>query len=59
MPSVLPLLDDEITALRGTLHLQRNALSDSVVTALQAVIERTRTTQDKINTFWPPIVGDD
>jgi hypothetical protein len=60
MPSVLPLLDDEITALRGTLYLQRKVpLPDSVVAAVRAVIAKDKVTQDKINTFWPPIVGDD
>ena len=60
MPTVLPLLDDEITALKGNLRLNKKLpLPASVVTAVKAVIAKDKDTKDVINTFWPPVVGDD
>jgi hypothetical protein len=58
MPSVLPLLDDEIQALKGTLVLNPT-LPAGVRTALQALVATDTQTKTTINTFWPPIVGDD
>jgi hypothetical protein len=58
MPTVLPLLDDEIQALKGTLALNK-ALPAGVRTALQALVATDTQTEATINTFWPPIVGDD
>jgi hypothetical protein len=58
MPTVLPLLDDEIQALTGTLALHKT-LPAGVKTALQGLINTDNQTKATINTFWPPIVGDD
>jgi hypothetical protein len=58
MPSVLPLLDDEIQALKGTLALNPT-LPAGVRTALKALVATDTQTEATINTFWPPIVGDD
>jgi hypothetical protein len=57
MPGVLPVLDDEIQTLRGTLKLT-TSLSAKVTTAIKAVVTRDNRTKSAINTFWPPIVGD-
>jgi hypothetical protein len=57
MPSVLPLLDDEIQALKGALALN-TALPASVQAQLQALVDTANQTEATINTFWPPIVGD-
>ena len=58
MPTVLPLLDDEIQALKGALALHKT-LPAGVQTAVQALIDTDNQTKATINTFWPPIVGDD
>jgi hypothetical protein len=58
MPSVLPLLDDEIQALQGTLALNAT-LPVTVQDAIRAVIATDNQTKATINTYWPPIVGDD
>ncbi len=57
MPGVLPVLDDEIQALRGTVKLTPT-LSTTVTTAIKAVVAEDKKTKSAINTFWPPIVGD-
>jgi hypothetical protein len=57
MPGVLPVLDDEIQALRGTVKLT-TTLSSPVTTAIKAVVTEDKKTKSDINTFWPPIVGD-
>jgi len=57
MPGVLPVLDDEIQALKGTLTLMPN-LSAGVTATIKAVVTRDNRTKKAINTFWPPIVGD-
>ena len=57
MPGVLPLLDDEIKALRGAVVLNAE-LPASVQTDVKAVIASDKEAKTAINTFWPPIVGD-
>lgn len=59
MPSVLPLLDDEINALRGTLVTYRKVLPADVAPAVRAVIAQDTATEETINTFWPPLPPDD
>jgi hypothetical protein len=58
MPTVIPLLDDEIQAIRGTRALNKT-LTPSVSTFLQSLVTRDKKTEATINTYWPPIVGDD
>jgi hypothetical protein len=57
MPGVLPVLDDELQALRGTVKLTPT-LSTTVITSIKAVVAQDKKTKSAINTFWPPIVGD-
>jgi hypothetical protein len=57
MPGVLPVLDDEIQSLKGTLELNQG-LPAAVTTAVRAAIATDKKTEDAINTYWPPIVGD-
>lgn len=57
MPGVLPVLNDELQALRGTMKLTPT-LSTTVTTAIKAVVTEDKKTKSAINTFWPPIVGD-
>jgi hypothetical protein len=59
MPSVLPLLDDEIVALQGTLATNQTTLPANVAAALRALITRDNATKNTINTFWPPLPPDD
>jgi hypothetical protein len=58
MPSVLPFLDDEIQALQGTRDLN-TSLPPDVGTQLGALVTKDTQTKATINTFWPPVVGDD
>ena len=58
MPSVLPFLDDEIQALQGTQALN-TSLPPDVATELGALVTKDTQTKATINTFWPPVVGDD
>lgn len=58
MPSVIPLLDDEIQAIAGT-RQTKTALSASNSTFLKSMATRDRKTKTDINKFWPPVVGDD
>jgi hypothetical protein len=57
MPGVLPVLDDEIQALKGTLALHKT-LSSATTAAVKAVIAKVKATENAINTYWPPVVGD-
>ena len=59
MPSVLPLLDDELVMLRGTLATNQSILPANVVSALKALITRVTATEKTINTFWPPLPPED
>jgi len=58
MPNVLPLLDDEIQAIRGTRKTNK-ALSPSSSTLLGTMSARDGKTKATINQYWPPVVGDD
>ena len=58
MPQLLPLLDDEIQALNGAMAL-RTTLPADVKTAVQRLVDADSQAKVTINTFWPPIVGDD
>jgi hypothetical protein len=57
MPSVLPLLDDELQVIRGTRKINKT-LSATSSTFLNTIGAQDRKTKVTINTFWPPIVGD-
>jgi hypothetical protein len=57
MPSVLPILDDEIQALKGTRALTPG-LSADLTTAIKGLVRQDRRAQDRINAWWPPVVGD-
>jgi hypothetical protein len=56
MPSVLPLLDDEMQALRGAMSI--GGLPASAKTAVRKVVAADKKAETKINTYWPPVVGD-
>jgi hypothetical protein len=58
MPGVLPVLDDEIQALKGTRALIKG-LPANVTKTIKAIIRRDKKTQTTINTYWPPVVGED
>jgi hypothetical protein len=57
MPLVIPLLDDEVQALRGT-RATTPSLSAVTKTFLRAMTARDVKTKNAINGFWPPVVGD-
>jgi hypothetical protein len=57
MPSVLPLLDDEMQQLNGARTLNK-ALPAAVKTTLKATAAKDKATEATINQFWPPVVGD-
>ena len=57
MPLVLPLLDDEVQALKGT-PATTPSLSAATKTFLRAMTARAVKAKNAINDFWPPVVGD-
>ncbi|MCW2766493.1 MAG: hypothetical protein JWO11_2452 [Nocardioides sp.] len=57
MPSVLPLLDDEIQAIKGTRKINPT-LPASSGTLLKATRAQDKKTEAAINKYWPPVVGD-
>jgi hypothetical protein len=58
MPSVIPLLDDEIQAIVGT-RKTTPSLAAGDQALLKSTAAKDRKTENDINTYWPPVVGDD
>jgi hypothetical protein len=58
MPSVVPLIADEIQAIVGT-RVTTPTLPAADKTLLKSTAAKDRKTTTDINTFWPPVVGDD
>ena len=56
MQQELPVLDDEIQALRGASFV--TPLSTTTKLFLKRMAHRDRATKDTINQYWPPVVGD-
>ena len=58
MPNLLPLLDDEIQAFKGT-----RKLNPTLPASTQSFIAKTRArdtaTKTRINRYWPPLPADD
>jgi hypothetical protein len=58
MPNLLPLLDDEIQAFKGT-----RKLNPTLPASTQSFIAKTRArdtaTKTRINQYWPPLPADD
>ena len=59
MPSVPPLLDDEIQALKGALALRAGSLSSPTKAVIRAAIATDQKVQARINTRWPPLAPND
>jgi hypothetical protein len=57
MPTVSPLLDDEIQQIKG-LQSDAKDLRPGGVRVLRSALAQTLLTQNTINTYWPPITGD-
>ena len=58
MPSLLPVLDDEIQAIKGTRKLNPT-FPDSIRTFLPTMRARDEATKAAINRYWPPLPADD
>jgi hypothetical protein len=59
MPTLNPLLDDEIQANKGTRAASApGALTPAVRTFLRQMTARDNKTKTTITTYWPPVVGD-
>jgi hypothetical protein len=57
MPNAIPLLDDEIQEIKGTLATN-TTLSSSVRRFLRSIRLRDVDTRDTINQYWPPLPAD-
>jgi hypothetical protein len=57
MPTALPMLDDEIQEIKGTVATS-TALATGVPGFLRNMRLRDLETQDTINQYWPPLPGD-
>ena len=58
MPNLIPVLDDEIQAIKGTRKLNPT-LPTGIRTFLPTMRARDEATQTTINQFWPPAPADD
>lgn len=58
MATVVPIVNDELQALVGT-RVTKPKLSAANKTLLKSMAARDRKTVTDINTFWPPVPGDD
>jgi hypothetical protein len=58
MQQVVLDLDDEVQAIRATKYPGKT-LSAATKTFLTSVVTRDLKTEANINTYWPPVVGDD
>lgn len=56
MPTVVPLLDDEIQQITGRLALYK--FPAATKTALQNAKTRAQSAKALINQYWPPVLGD-
>jgi hypothetical protein len=57
MPNLVPLLNDEIQQIKGTLAIN-TSLTTSVRSFLSSMRIRDIDTRDTVNQYWPPVPGD-